>query len=75
MSLSQKLCYRGCFNLCCTYVKPCQTIIAALHKKDDNKEEAALIIKTRCQIEFEEIRENCEAMRCLGGRLYMLPVC
>jgi hypothetical protein len=44
-------------------------------KKDDNEEEAALIIKNRCQKEFEKIRENSEAMRCLGGRLFMLPVC
>jgi hypothetical protein len=40
-------------------------------KKDekDNEVKAALIIKTRCQKEFKEIRENSEAMRCLGGRL------
>jgi hypothetical protein len=54
------------------YGKPSLTIIL-LHctKKDekDNNEKAALIIKTRCQKEFKEIRENTGAMRCLGGRL------
>jgi hypothetical protein len=33
------------------YSKRCQTVIAALHEKDekDNEEEVALKIKTRCQ--------------------------
>ncbi len=52
------------------YSKRCQTVIAALHEKDekDNEEEAALIIKTRCQKNWKKSAKICsEAMRGLGG--------